>query len=242
MANLGGGNDQVQFMDYPLTVDLGPGDDHAISGAAGDAITGGPGRDDVNYSDVVIGNARRGGPVTVTFNGAADDGEAGEGDNIGSTVEVIDGTGVGDHLVGDDSAQELNGAGGKDVLEGGGGDDLITGSEGDDTIDGGPGNDELRGQVDSDSITGGPGRDKVRSDDACTIFTCGYGADQVFVRDGEIDDVDCGVGPDSAVADRHDLIIGCDTVDLPPISAGPPLGPAPARRGTVLVASSHPPT
>jgi RTX calcium-binding nonapeptide repeat (4 copies) len=215
VANLGAGNDQVQFMDYPLTVDLGPGDDHAISGAAADAIVGGPGRDDVDYSDVVIGNARRGGPVTVTLNGAADDGEVGEGDNIDSSVELIEGTGLGDHFVGDDGAQELNGAGGNDVLEGGGGDDYISGSAGDDTIDGGAGNDELYGNVDSDTITGGPGRDKVRGDDACTIFTCGIGNDMVFVRDGEIDDVDCGLGTDRAVADNADLVANCDVVDRP---------------------------
>jgi hypothetical protein len=231
VARLGGGEDQVQLVDFPIQVDLGSGDDTAMSGAFSDAIAGGPGRDTVSYPDRIAGSVRRNGaPIAATLNGLPDDGESGEGDNIAADVEVLEGSSASDHMVGDDGPQELRGNGGDDMLEGAGGADLLKGGEGPDSLDGGAGDDELRGEVDGDRITGGPGRDVIRADDFCTLIACGYGADEVFVRDGETDDVDCGIGPDRAIADAQDLIVGCDIVELPsgPRSPGP--RPDPGRQ------------
>jgi hypothetical protein len=239
VARLGAGEDQVQQIEFPIQVDLGPGDDSAVAGAYPDAIAGGPGRDTVSYPERIAGSARRnGGLVTATLNGLPDDGEPGEGDNIAHDVEVLEGSNAADHFVGDDGPQELRGGGGDDILEGAGGADLLKGSEGQDSLDGGAGDDELRGEVDGDRITGGPGRDVIRADDFCTLIGCGYGADEVFVRDGETDDVDCGIGPDRAVADAQDLIVGCDTVELPSVPRpGHPAPPGTERPTSDVPAS-----
>ena len=92
---LGGpGNDTIFGGPGDDTVNGGDGNDHE-NGEDGDdriveefvkngadAIGGGAGQDTLDYS------ARRD-AVTVTKNGAADDGEAGEGDNVGSDIETV---------------------------------------------------------------------------------------------------------------------------------------------------------
>ena len=60
-------------------------------------------------------------------------------------------------------------------------------------LDGGPG---------SDTLFGGPGRDRLAGGD---------GRDRIVARDGRSDRVDCGAGgPDRAVADRRDRMVGCE--------------------------------
>ncbi len=227
VVSLGDGSDTLRMLGFPATVDLGPGNDESTSGPASDAIDGGEGLDSVDYSDVVVGNGRHGTPVTVSLDGAANDGEAGEGDNILPSVEVVYGTGLNDRLVGNDGANGLYGAGGDDVLEGGGGNDTLSGSAGNDSISGGAGDDKLDGDADNDTIDGGPGRDMVRGDLSCNVFLCGGGPDRILVRDGERDDVMCGVGSDSVVADAIDGLSGCESIELPPPPPPPP-PPAPS--------------
>jgi hypothetical protein len=88
------------------------------------------------------------------------------------------------------------------------GNDTFLGGSGDDVVDAGRGN---------DVIDPGAGADTVNAGD---------GDDQINVRDGAVDIVDCGTGTDTVIADRNDVLTGCENVDLPPLPAPTP-PPAP---------------
>jgi Ca2+-binding RTX toxin-like protein len=126
----------------------GPGDD-TMDGQAGndlfpqgsakdgaDSITGGPGEDRVDYS-------LRSGNLHVTLDDVPDDGESGEGDNIGSDVEDVSGGSGNDVLTGNTGNNKLDGNGGNDTLSGGDGDDELTGGIGLNLLYGEDGNDVL---------------------------------------------------------------------------------------------------
>ena len=125
-------------------LDGGPGDDvfttETGDDAAGDVIRGGDGSDAISY-------AIRTAPVSITLDGIADDGAAGEGDDIGADVERITGGADSDSLIGADGANVFDGGPGDDRLAGGGGDDVLEGGAeaGSDSLDGGEGADSLRG-------------------------------------------------------------------------------------------------
>ena len=125
------------------TLTGGPGDDVLIGEAGADTLTGRDGRDTADYS-------ARTAPVTVSLDGTAGDGEAGENDNVASDVEIIAGGSGNDALAGNDADNALLGNGGDDMLGGGGGNDQL---------DGGGGNDTLAGGAGSDTLTGGDGTD-----------------------------------------------------------------------------------
>jgi len=154
-------------------MDGGAGNDtfHEGSAANGaDDMDGGTGSDTCDYS-------ARTNPVSVNLDGADNDGEAGEGDNCGGVVDVLDGLpgdeegdpeagqdvenvqgGSGnDVLTGDDQANVLAGNAGNDTLSGNGGTDVLQGGDGDDTLDGGAGNDSLDGGAGTDVIDFGSG-------------------------------------------------------------------------------------
>jgi Ca2+-binding RTX toxin-like protein len=106
------------------------------------------------------------------------------------------------------------------VLSGKGGNDKLIAGDYTDNLDGGPGNDMLNGGYGNDTITGGPGQDTIQGDANST--TCGYwsytckipfGNDVINARDGEVDNVDCGVGTDQAIVDTIDVVANCETVD-----------------------------
>jgi Ca2+-binding RTX toxin-like protein len=241
VVETGDEDDTARSIDFPAEIHLGPGDDRLLSGRFGDDVSGGDGRDTVDYFELAQGGPRRTSGVTVTYDGQANDGASGEGDNVKPDVEVVSGTGFPDRLVGDDGAQELDGSGGNDVLDGGGGNDALGGSAGDDAINGGAGDDSIDGHSDSDRIDAGPGRDQVRGDLPCRIFTCGGGPDEIVVRDGEADLVQCGIGFDRVIADaldgvQRDGFEVCELVELPP----PPPPPPPPEKvvaGTLRIAS-----
>jgi Ca2+-binding RTX toxin-like protein len=75
--------------------------------------------------------------------------------------------------------------------------DSITGDGGSNTLRGGPGDDALAGGGGDDILDGGTGAD-VLSGDA--------GDDIVLARDGEADQISCGDGVDSVVADSQDVV------------------------------------
>ena len=80
---------------------------------AGDATASmpGTGADSVSYSG-------RSGNVTVTLGGGADDGEAGEGDDVGTDAEQADGGNGNDVLVANNLGNTLNGGRGKRLDQG----------------------------------------------------------------------------------------------------------------------------
>jgi uncharacterized repeat protein (TIGR01451 family) len=88
-------------------------------------------------------------------------------------------------IVGTGAGEQLLGTATADVIHGRGGDDVIRGLAGDDVL------------------YGGAGRDRI---------VAGDGDDVVFAADGQRDRVDCGAGSDRVVADRRDVLVGCEDV------------------------------
>ena len=137
-----GGDDQL---------DGGDGDDGLHGGPDADVLTGGAGAEDVaDYSARSIA-------VMVTLGDGADDGQAGENDDVQGDVEVVRGGSAGDSLTGDDGADRLNGRGGADFLNGGGGDDELIGKAGGDTFLGGSGVDLVDYDGETLAVTAAPG-------------------------------------------------------------------------------------
>lgn len=115
------------------TLHGGPGDDTLVEGSDGfdrDSFSGGPGSDFLSYGNVQHA-------VSISLNDLADDGRAGEGDNVKSDIEQLLGTGAADTLTGSAHNNSLRGGGGNDVVSGGPGGDALYGDEGFDALDGG---------------------------------------------------------------------------------------------------------
>jgi Ca2+-binding RTX toxin-like protein len=160
----------------------GPGDDTILGGDGGDNWTAGPGRDSFtpgNGSDSVS-YAQRGNPVTITLDGVADDGEAGEGDNAGTAEDAIGGAGN-DRIVGNDFGGRLYGGPGDDAITGGRAEDRLEGNEGNDTIDSRDGR--------YDSVDCGPGSDVVFADPDDATVGCEVAPD--VDGDGYLPPQDC---------------------------------------------------
>jgi hypothetical protein len=142
-----------------------------------DVLDGGPGRDETSYS--------RTADVTITLDGVANDGEAGEADNV-QVEDVFTGDGN-DTIVGDDATNALGGGSGSDRVVGGGGEDELFGDFGasflGDSINraarkGGP----TSGASGDDTLEGGPGRDGL---------DCGRGVDVALRRPGDAVHINC---------------------------------------------------
>jgi Ca2+-binding RTX toxin-like protein len=174
----GDGNDRVEFErsagEYATThiggafVDGGPGDDiidvgdvSAGGGAMMATLIGGPGADDLSGRGALVDYSLvKSGPVDVTLDGVANDGNlddesAGRRDNLGIGVSV-NGTDFGDRLVGNDADNLLRGGLGDDHIIGGNGRDGLAGGNGNDTIDARDG--------EADSVACGGGDDRARID------------------------------------------------------------------------------
>jgi Ca2+-binding RTX toxin-like protein len=135
----------------------GDGDDKfddPLASNGGDIITGGAGYDTVDYSAFA-------GALTVSMDGvAANDGLSGEGDNVGSDVEVCIGGGGDDSITGGPGPNDLYGGAGNDVLHGAGGVDMLSGGAGADSLFGDAGEDTLDGEgASGDVLDCGPGDD-----------------------------------------------------------------------------------
>jgi Ca2+-binding RTX toxin-like protein len=159
----------------------GRGNDVLDGGPGPDALVGGGGRDRADYSS-------RRAPVTVSLDGVANDGSAGEGDNVDASTEDVAGGARGDTLTGNDRRNVLTGGGGRDLLRGLGAGDTLEGGDGADRVEGGEGGDALIGNAGLDLLMGGDGGDRVDA------------------RDGRRDAVECGQGEDSVTADARDRV------------------------------------
>jgi len=128
------------------------GDDDVDGGPGADLMSGGPGSDSVSYTGATA--------VTVTLDNVADDGVAGESDNVGTDIEDV---------------------------YGGDGPDRLVGSSAENTIDGGPGNDSIDGRPGSDGLFGDEGDDRIVSRDGSTDrVECGPGDDVAIVDSRDI--------------------------------------------------------
>ena len=98
----------------------------------------------------------------------ANDGQAGENDDVKSSVEKVFGGSAADTLTGSAADNVLAGGGAGDTIAGGAGDDILNGNAGTDAMFGGDNNDTLQGGAGADSMGGGPGIDKADYSDALT--------------------------------------------------------------------------
>ena len=146
-----------------------------------DRYSGGKGTDLADYSGA---NAA----VAVNLDNKANDGVAGEKDNVLADVEDVLGSDFNDVLTGSKRANQF---------EGGDGNDRLTGKAGADGLIGGRGADRLIGGKGPDLLDGGPAPDRLLS------------------RDGHADEVDCGSSVDHVKGDRVDRLAGdCDKAAL----------------------------
>jgi Ca2+-binding RTX toxin-like protein len=178
----GAGNDRLNGETGDDTLQGGTGADILSGGDGGDDMAGGGGSDSTSY-------ASRSANLTVDTDGVADDGEAGENDNVQADVERITG-GTGD--------DEITGDTGGDTLLGGGGADLLTGGGGNDTLSGNAGNDELVGGAGKDTLFGSTGNDLLKARDVPALA----------------ETASCGAGTDTAQVDTLDNPTACETVNV----------------------------
>ncbi|MBK8294540.1 MAG: hypothetical protein IPK93_07105 [Solirubrobacterales bacterium] len=175
----GGGTDILRGVDGSDYLVGGDGDDDIDGGNGNDAVeegsqangadllVAGPGQDQLQYG-------AREAPVLLSENGLADDGAAGEGDNLGGDFEFLT-TGDGDDTIsGSPRGASYNSGDGNDAVSAGGGNDVVYG---------GYGNDVIAGEAGSDSLEGGPGDDSVSGGDGNDFITdgndqAGSGSDQ----------------------------------------------------------------
>jgi len=115
----------------------------------------------------------------------------------------IRGTKRNDTLTGTARDDKIFGLRGKDRLKGLAGNDCINGGRGKDRIAGGIDNDLIRGGGARDILKPGPGQD---------LAIGGRGRDKILSRDGEPDQITCGKGRDTVIADAEDDVQGCETV------------------------------
>ncbi len=246
-----GGNDSIDGGDGNDTVDGGVGDDQVRGGAGddelwgdhykdpgADLLDGGPGTD---YTEEwgIPSDLTQQPRATVTLDGVANDGRPGEGDNVVG-IERIRPPVVGDY-VGSDGPDDIKlinpGNEGPSSLSGLGGNDILVSYDFDDVVDGGAGNDTVEGGRGNDTVTGGPGRDTIYGDATsshCSWYSCKipFGNDVIQARDGEQDNIDCGIGTDTAIVDTVDVVANCETVDGAGAGAGPGPRPGPGAGGS----------
>jgi Ca2+-binding RTX toxin-like protein len=170
-------------------------------------LDGGPGHDELSGSESVADYSGVPGPIRVDQQFVADDGY-GTTDNRGDV----------NRLVGSPGDDVIHGDGGWESIDGGAGDDEIDGEFGRDTLNGGAGDDTVAGGTDHDVVTGGAGRDTLDGDS---------GNDLMEARDGEHDEVRCGTGADTAMADRAPLdAVDADCEDVSRAGQSDPAPPA----------------
>lgn len=167
-----GGNDRL----------FGLGDDDVLAGGAGaDELTGGPGDDVLQGGDgsdlADYGTSVQ--PVVVTIGTGADDGVAGEADEVEIDIERVRGGSAADQLTAGTRRVRLIGRDGADVLRGSPEADTLEGQEGQDDLDGGDGGDTLLAGDDNDHLR---------------------------ALDGRRDSLVCGAGVDTRESDPVDVI------------------------------------
>ena len=184
-----GGPDRVTGQEGDDELYGGADDDILIAGAGDDLQDGGDGDDYFggSYSaewgdnaggsdkDTFIGGAGTGDEVSYAFgqfpivadiDGVADDGVAGEQDNIGTDIERLTGSDAADLLTASATGSHLYGGAGDDTLRGRGGPDRLYGGNGDDALN------SLDNIWGNDGVDGGFGTDTCSTDPLDTRVLC----------------------------------------------------------------------
>lgn len=199
-----------------------------------DEFIGGPG------SDLVDFYADQG--VTVSLNDAADDGPAGEGDNVHSDIEILFGSQRNDVLIGNAGPNTIDGGPGDDTISGGAGNDRLDGNGDADKVYGEDGDDFVQGGYGDDIVDGGRGVDSMFGDTgSCDAYSCAAYNDTLYSRDGEADSVQCGAGADRVQGDANDIIArdgfqACESLDLAAVVTPP----GPNQPSSLLAISGKP--
>jgi Ca2+-binding RTX toxin-like protein len=213
----GAGNDHLGGDSAANNLQGGPGDDVLDGGAGPDVLAGGPGIDTVDYSS-------RTNPVNVSLDNQANDGEAGEHDNVQNAIDIVRGGHGDDALSGNDSSNTIYGGPGNDTIYGYGGDDVLAGEAGRDRISGGSGRDRIDGGADNDWIDA---RDRYPD-----LVRCGAGRDTV-AADSKKDKL-------SACEGRHSSGGGHNKAPKAPASPGTPAPVPTGRKGALARLASAP--
>jgi Ca2+-binding RTX toxin-like protein len=169
-----GGDDAFEALDLMIFQGLTmlPAD------AAPDTLSGGSGLDTLSYSYAARGHFLPAG-VTITFDGVANDGMAGEKDSVASDFEIIEAT---QH----DDVIDVSGMPGRRRIHAWTGDDTIIGSAGADTVIADQGDDSITGNNAEDRLLGGAGNDTFLTDDGfADVVRGGEGADSADVDAGD---------------------------------------------------------
>jgi len=173
-------------------------------------ISGGPGADLLDATgseDAAVTYADHTDGVTVRLNGIADDGAAGEGDNVLGAITGITGGSGNDVLEAGPNASGLFGGAGHDTLTGSPRGDTINAGEGDDTVAAGNGNDYLEGSAGTDDLGGGAGFDEASYAGATVPLQLSIGDGPNDGAAGENDDIRDDVEA-LAGGSRNDVLIG----------------------------------
>jgi Ca2+-binding RTX toxin-like protein len=163
VLNGGSGRDTLFGEDGGDFLDGGPGS--AIDLAdTGDTFSGGAGVDRATFSTHFTG-------VEVSLDGVANDGAAGEADNVLTDVENLSGSSFADTLRGSKGDNEIRGQNGNDTVVGGLGADLLFGDDGNDVLEARSGTAffaDIDGRVDCGVGTS----DTARIDNGDPVFGC----------------------------------------------------------------------
>jgi Ca2+-binding RTX toxin-like protein len=126
--------------------------------------------------------------------------------------------GTGDDRVnGDPNDDSVHGNGGRDDVRGQHGNDhVFGGADGDDRVSGGVGNDHVNGGPGDDKLIKGDGGDDVIDPGSGNDFVhAGGGRDTIHAADGDVDEIICGTGHDTAFVDPGDSVLpDCNTVHV----------------------------
>jgi len=206
----GAGDDMLEGNGGNDRLDGGAGDDVELGGAGIDTFTTGAAPDGADFidggdkSDQIDFHLRTGGVTLTVSAGGADDGEAGEGDEVVSVQNAIGGAGD-DFMVGDSAVN---------TFEGRGGNDQLFGAENHDQLLGGDGDDYLQGDVGRNTLRGGPGNDTLVGHPSSDDRFFGEDGDDEIVgnSDGHLENVDCGPGNDTAEGNDEDNFIACEVL------------------------------
>jgi Ca2+-binding RTX toxin-like protein len=175
------------------------GDDELFGQAGNDLIDPGAGTDDDlsggDGSDTISYEGRSEN-LAVSLDDVANDGAAGEKDNVESDIENVSSGSGNDVLAGNSASNKLWSFDGNDRIVGNGGTDDLAGGNGDDTITGGDGADLINGSDGNDAITAAGGDDKVLSGSGNDVVDAGAGNDTVTNSDGN-DRITGGDGNDA---------------------------------------------
>ena len=198
------GDDTLYDGDGADVLDGGAGDDNLTVGGWADVLTGGTGIDSASYSVVAPPAATAAPAVSVSLDGVANDGIAGEGDNFGADIEDLNYV---------SSSFDPDGPGGAPTQYGS---VTLTGSAAANSLSVDEG--DVGDSAGNANITGGNGND---------VLTGGIGNDRIDARDGFADRVSCAGGTDTVTADTLDQVssscenistadVGNATEDKPP--------------------------